>query len=256
MKIALCIPTRERPDRLKRCLETALGTAQQPDGVEIFAAIEEDDPRRQAYEELVGHFDMHLFIGKLGSSVAGWNMCVEAALAFPAVDVVHMTADDLEFQEHWDRHVREIFSCVEGPAILHYRDDYRDEARACNPFVNRAYVDGFGFLPPELKHFYSDEWLEAMGRLAGCLMYSRSVHIRHMHPKEGRAEWDATYINPRNPKRRNADNAEWEVLQERLRHSSARLLRTVQPQLRLVSSTCANSQQPSSSPSPSQPSPA
>jgi hypothetical protein len=256
VRIALCIPTRERPDRLKRCLETALGTAKRPDDIEVFAAIEGDDPRRQDYEELVGHFDMHLFAGPLGSSVAGWNTCVEAAMSFESIDVYHMTADDLEFHEGWDHHVREVFDCVEGPAILHYRDDYRDQARACNPFVNRAYAEQFGFLPPELKHFHSDEWLEAMGRLSGCLLYSPSVHIRHMHPKEGRAEWDATYLNPRNPKRRNADSAEWEVLQERLRHSSARLRRIVQPQLRLVSSTCESSQQSSPSPSASTPAPA
>lgn len=255
MKIALCVPSRERPDRLRTCLESALGTASNPDSVEIFAAVEGDDPRLGEYKALVGHFDMHLFSGKLGSSVAGWNVCAEAALAFPAIGVIHMTADDLEFQENWDWHVKEVFDCVEGPAILHYRDDYRDEARACNPFVNRAYADGFGFLPNELTHFYSDEWLEAMGRLSGCLMYSNSVHIRHMHPKEGRAAWDATYLNPRNPKRRNADNAEWEALQERLRHDSARLLRLVKPQLRLESTSCAKQSQPPLSP-PSGPLPA
>lgn len=232
-------------------LETAGDSASEPGLIKPYVAIE-----GYGYENLIDDVDMVWRRDEFGSSVAGWNAM--AALAFAdGADVVHMAADDLEYKKDWDLHVRNIFEMVDGPLILHYRDDYRDEARACNPFINRAYYESFGFLPPELRHFNSDEWLEAMGRLGGCLAYSPSVHIVHMHPKEGRAQWDDTYINPRKPKRRNADAAAWETLQERLRIESAKLRRMVKPPLRLVHS-CETPSKPESSqpPSSSEPLPA
>jgi len=253
--IALLIPSKGRPDRLRRCIETALAAAKEPGRIKLYAGIEGDE-QSDEYISMASEFDLELVLGEFGSSVAAWNALASRALHDRDTNVFHMTADDLEFHEGWDQHVREIYETFDGPWILHYRDDYRNEARACNPFVTRAYIKDYGFLPPELKHFYSDEWLEAMGRLGGCLLYSPSIHIVHMHPKEGRAEWDDTYINPRKPKRVNADAAAWEALQEKLRHESARLRRQVKPELRLVWSKCETPSEQQPSPSDFSPSPA
>lgn len=251
--IGLCCPTHKRPERLAHMLDSLRSSTGKPEDVHLVAAIDADDPCLTDYERVMASCPVSssTLIGDFNTSVKGWNSAAVEAARMGAT-VLHMTADDLEFRDGWDEHVRAVAETLDGPWIMHYRDDYRDEARVCNPFVSRAYYDGYGFLPTTVAHFHSDEWLECMGRLSGCLVYSPSLHIRHNHPKEGRASWDETYLNPRSPKRRAADASAWEGLQELLRHESAKLLRETKPSFRSVLE-CGSQRSPS--PSPSEPAP-
>ena len=252
--IGLAMPSRGRPDRCSFAIESALRHARKPEDIRVLVAVDADDPELDNYRFELARLDdnVDLLEGDFDTSVKGWNAAA-AKLHSDGADAIHMAADDLEYFKDWDEHVRAVVETMDAPWIMHYRDFYRDEARACNPFVSRSYYQEFGFLPPEVSHMHSDEWLEAMGRLSGALIYCPSLEIRHNHPKEGRASWDETYLNPRTPKRREADAAAWESIQERLRHESARLCRMVQPKPWIAACASPPTPPPPSSSSPSSP---
>lgn len=252
--IGLAMPSRGRPDRCGFAIDSALKNARKPEDIRVLVAVDADDETLPDYEKELAWFShkVSLVVGDFDTSVKGWNAAA-AKLHADGADAIHMAADDLEYFKDWDEHVRAVVETMDAPWIMHYRDFYRDEARACNPFVSRGYYQEFGFLPPEVSHMHSDEWLEAMGRLSGALIYCPSLEIRHNHPKEGRASWDETYLNPRTPKRREADAAAWEGIQERLRHESARLRRMVQPKPWIAACASSPTPPPPSSSSPSSP---
>lgn len=251
--IGLAMPSRGRPDRCLFAIESALHNATRDINIHVMVAVDADDPMLSEYERALAPIRgyAHLCSGDFNTSVKGWNAMAKHFAHQKAV-AIHMAADDLEYLPGWDEHVRAVAETMDCPWIMHYRDFYRDERRACNPFVSLSYYKEFGFLPPEVSHMHSDEWLEAMGRLSGALIYCPSLEIRHNHPKEGRADWDETYLNPRTPKRLKEDAAAWEGLQEKLRHESARLCRMVTPSFRSVPE-CGSQRSPS--PSPSEPAP-
>lgn len=257
--IGLAMPSRGRADRCSFAIDSALRHARKPEDIRVLVAVDADDETLPDYEKELAWFShkVNLIVGDFNTSVMGWNSAA-AKLHSLGADAIHMAADDLEYFDGWDSHVRAMAETLGDHWIAHYRDDYRDDRRACNPFVSRGYYQDFGFLPPELSHMHSDEWLESMGRLSGALVYCPSLHIRHNHPKEGRASWDETYLNPRKPQRIEQDAATWETLQERLRIESARLRRLVQPKPWMA--TCAplpthSQPSPSSPPSPDAPPP-
>jgi hypothetical protein len=135
--IGLALPSRKRPDRLRFALETAFNSACAPENVHVVVALDEDDPELDAYQRELSHYSHNAsaLIGTFGTSVAGWNAAAQALFERGA-NAIHMAADDLQYFNGWDIYVRALVETKGAYWIAHYKDDYRDELRACNPFVS------------------------------------------------------------------------------------------------------------------------
>ena len=214
--IDLLCPSHRRPERLKKMYESAKDTATFPNEVMIWTLLEPNDPFLKDYE------NQHCFDGLIvpslpvGNAAQAWNRLSQVSQG----SIVHMTADDLVFlSKGWDMLLRDAFFGYPWRCI-HYRDDYKNEEMALNPFVSRTWVTTLGYIHKDLQHFYSDTWFEDIARRAGVLHYLPEVHIRQEHPKLGTAEWDTTYLKNRVPARRAHDQRVWdETSEERQRLS-------------------------------------
>lgn len=189
MKIGLYVPTRGRPDKLSRCIDSAYATASQPEKVEVIAYRDADDPSYDGAE-----FRCTFVTGPRTMLSKCWNACYSVGDA----DIVMHCGDDLVFRsEGWDDMVRNAFAAIEDRiAFVYGRDGAHDEALGTHGFLSREWVEAVGYMvPPLFSHDYNDTWLHEVGRRIGRAVYLPDLFTEHMHYFWGKAERDQTYAD-------------------------------------------------------------
>jgi hypothetical protein len=208
--IDLLVPSFGRPERFLKMARSAREQASVPASVKIHLFLEPDDSRLREYLDTRAFDKVYVPSSHWGAAAPARNFLAGASEG----SIVHMTADDLVFHtKGWDNVVRDAMFGYPW-RVLHYRDDYKNEEMALNPFVSRTWVEKLGYIHPGFQHFYSDTWFEDIARRAGVLHYRPDLHIAQEHPKLGTAEWDATYTKNRKPERMQNDRRVWEETSE------------------------------------------
>lgn len=208
--IDLLCPSFGRPQRFLKMAKSAKEQASVPESVRIYLFLEPDDPTLQEYLSLNAADFVCVPRERFGAAAPAWNFLAGASQG----SILHMTADDLVFRtKGWDNVVRDAMLGYPW-RVLHYRDDYKNEEMALNPFISRTWYTHLGYIHPQLKHFYSDTWFEDIARRAGVLHYREDLHIQQEHPKLGTAAWDETYRKNRDPERVAHDRRVWEETTE------------------------------------------
>lgn len=190
----LIVPSYGRPDRLRVMIDSANETAATPPNIRPI--IEQYDPLREIYQHR-----WIVYVGDFGTSSAAW-LAGFAALRNINFHIAHMAADDLVYiTPKWDER---IFAAMPpGKAwVVQHKDNLRDDKQFCTPFMSREFLELCDFQPwsPELKHFYTDTWIEDVARRANCWTYCDDVLIEQRHWKNKLAPNDATYARPRDGK--------------------------------------------------------
>lgn len=199
MKIAILTPSRGRPENMRRLFRSAKETAAQPNFVQIWLAVDWEDPTREGYlhaEDLSGRTSDICWTSFFGNAVNAWNSLYRGS----AAEIVMMGADDIVFEtKGWDDRFRDELA-KDPLQVLYYKDNFRDEAQACNPVTTRQFFRKAGlpfYIYPELRHMYADTWIEDIAKRAGKLKYLPDVTIPQLHFKNGMAPMDATYARVR-----------------------------------------------------------
>ena len=82
--ISVLIPTRARPEKFRRCIESILSTASRPERIELIVRMDDDDDQSKTWSDGVDgrKCEAHLIIGpRLGHSRHGemyWQMATRA----------------------------------------------------------------------------------------------------------------------------------------------------------------------------------
>ena len=186
--ISVLCPTRQRPDSVKRLLDSIAMTAATTK-VEVVFRTDDDSP-----------LDMNLAQSSRITEVRGpritlsqmWNEAYAASRG----EIVMQCGDDIVFRTHgWDERVRQEFAAVPDHIALVYGNDLLQGANlATHGFVHHTWVDTLGyFTPPYFSCDYGDAWLHELGVLTGRLRYMADVVTEHMHPSAGKALWDLSH---------------------------------------------------------------
>jgi hypothetical protein len=71
-------------------------------------------------------------------------------------------------------------------------------------------IKALGFMaPPAMRHLYLDNFWKELGEAVGGLVYLPDVIIEHLHPVNGKAEWDERYRAVNAPDKDAADRQAW-----------------------------------------------
>jgi hypothetical protein len=187
--ISILVPTRGRPDGVRRLVTSARETA---DGVPQFVFyVDDDDP---ASQEVVVELECDLVVGPRIVLSEMWNRCWEYA----TFDVAMHCGDDIVFRSNaWDTHVVEAFDRYpDRIALVHGRDGFQHPTRgvATHSFLHRNWVETLGyFVPPYFSSDYNDTWLTELAETVGRRVYVEEIFTEHMHPIAGKGEWDQTH---------------------------------------------------------------
>lgn len=206
--MAVIVPTRGRPANAAR-LATAFRETDALHAVPVFVA-DWNDPELDNYRELLenGH------IPRLMISQQGAGMC--SALNYAAVryaevyEAVGFMGDDhLPRTLGWDDRVLDALDSLE-PRIVYGNDLLQGPNLPTAVFMQSRTINAMGMMAPvAMRHLYLDNFWKELGERLGGLVYLPDVIIEHLHPVNGKAEWDDRYRAVNAPEVDQGDRSEW-----------------------------------------------
>lgn len=186
--ISLLVPSRGRPDNIKRLWQSAVHTAEDPGGLELVVRLDLDDPMRNLYP------CCHTYI--VGDRIVlseMWNECWQAARG----PIFWHGGDDVTFNTPgWDRMVSEAFDRhPDGIAFVHGDDlGGKGDQLGTHGFVRHEWTDVVGtFTPPYFSSDYNDLWFNDVADALGRRVFLADVVTEHHHPAFEKAPWDQTH---------------------------------------------------------------
>lgn len=189
--ISVLLPTRGRPDNVRRLLDSAFQTAETE--VEFVVYLDDDDPTRHRTKDVLARGAQATWVeGPRVVLSEMWNRCWEHA----RFDVAMHCGDDIVFRtDSWDVRVLEEFERRSDRIVLvHGRDGFQDANLGTHSFLHRRWIEALGyFVPPYFSSDYNDLWLTEVADALGRRVYLPDVYTEHMHPVVGKGTWDQTH---------------------------------------------------------------
>ena len=156
MRFSLLIPSRERPEMLKKLLIGLRATTKNIDEVEILVKIDNDDPKIQEYRNSLKNigFRVRVFIEDRNPNLSEeyYNFMAKKASG----DYIWALNDDIEVisEDFWDEYIENIVEKhqIKGK-IAYFNIGVRGHSQVLFspfPMVSRETVDAFGYLHNKL----------------------------------------------------------------------------------------------------------
>lgn len=189
--ISLLLPSRLRPENVRRMVKSALDTADNPKDIEIIVRLDSDDPTADDLMENPPS-QTRVFVGERGVLSEMWNECY----ALSKGNILMHCGDDIIFRtKRWDSVVKDTFKEYPDNIVFVFGND--DSPHNGNfgthGFIHRKWAETVGyFVPPYFSSDFNDTWLNDVAKAIG-----RHHHIQilteHMHPDFNKAELDQTH---------------------------------------------------------------
>jgi hypothetical protein len=204
--LLVIVPTRGRPDNIRRVIEAWDATGAWDDA-ELLVARDADDPEAGRYvwsrtgvREMI-YDEWQPMVAKLDrTAAAAGGRWAPFALGFAGDDHLPRTPG-------WARRYLEALAEL-GTGIV-YGDDLLQGQRLPTQWAMTAdIVHTLGrMVPAPVEHLYCDNAVMALGQSVGCIRYLSDVVIEHVHPVAGRAPLDDQYrrVNAPDQYRRDHD---------------------------------------------------
>lgn len=200
--ISILLPTRNRPDNLRRLIKSIQETADDKKDIEMVVYIDNDD---KSYDQEswgdVGGPRVQTVKGERIILSKMWNVCYEKAQG----PIYMHCGDDIIFRTPgWDTVVKETFDNQGDKILFVHGDDGGGNGKnfGTHGFLHKNWVDVVGyFVPPYYVSDYNDTHLNEVANLISRRIYV-DILTEHMHPAFGKAEYDITH-NERLERHRN-----------------------------------------------------
>ena len=182
--ISVLFPTRNRPNSVRRVIETAQETSQFDN--EFLAYVDEDDTS----EQVPG-------VTYIQGPRIVLSQTFNELYKHANNNVIMFCSDDVAFRTNcWDLAVINSFP-NDGIAFVHGDDGVNGDKFGTHGFLRREWIDTVGYvLPPYFSADYADNWINALADSIGRRIYIPYM-FEHMHPSLGKAEVDQTFKETR-----------------------------------------------------------
>lgn len=191
--ISLIVPTRCRPDQLRRFLDSIAATAYHPEQIEVILVIDHDDPVTLTVAQ--PRLSLRHVVGPPRRTMGELN---RAGYAVSTGDFVMLLNDDVIVRTcGWDAVVRECIHRFPDPFVLIHVNDTLIRQHLCVfPLVSREFCElAGGICPAEYRRYRIDDHIEDVFNILAALGVKRTVHLPDVvfehanaveHPTAGR----------------------------------------------------------------------
>jgi len=193
-KLTIIVPSRGRPHLMERLLEswkrTTLGHSRivmvlDGDDHHHYNEVHDKYIKEPGLELAVIFGERQLLTSKLNSFALDWEKQGSIGVGFMGDDCVFMTPG-------WELPIIDWLENNEG--ICYGNDLLQGENLPNNVFIHVNIIKSLGFMaPPELKHYYIDNYWKDLGLRLAKIHYFENVVIEHRHWSNGKEAKDATY---------------------------------------------------------------
>ena len=176
--ISLLCPTRERADRCKLMIESALQTSHDARNVEILLYVDQDDPELQKYRQ---EFSDCLWTGPTQPVGHCWNILANRCKG----DYLRLTNDDEIFHTTgWDTKLSEAHKKAfpDEIGIVFCKDGIQNGSLCAFPMMSRRVYEIWGcFCPQVFEFFFHDTCISDIMKRINRIHYVPDVFIEHRH---------------------------------------------------------------------------
>jgi tetratricopeptide (TPR) repeat protein len=185
-RISLLHATRGRWSKAINAMSLWLGRASNPEAVEHWFAIDEDDAESREklsrFRCVIGSSD--------GYSVGAWNAAAKVATG----DILIQIADDFEPPLGWDKSILDALGGdLFAPKVLRVSDGIREDGLITMAIVTRRWYEAHGLFDEAFRNVYSDNDLTQRAQKANAIIDAKHLVFQHVHPLGGKVSMDATY---------------------------------------------------------------
>ncbi len=226
---SLIVPTRGRPEQLRRFLDSIARTTHRPESLEIVLVLDADDSASHA----VTHSRLTLVrvVGEPGRTMGELNA---AGYEASRGQYVMLLNDDVIARTRgWDRIARRCLKLFPDPYVLIHVNDTLMRHHLCTfPLVSREYCElAGGICPREYRRYRIDDHIEDAFNMLALLGVRRTVYLpdvvfEHMnaveHPTAGR-------VYEANPDVLAEDAPLFDALLPERKELTLRILQKIQP---------------------------
>ncbi len=201
MNIGILCPTRERVEKCKLMIESALDNAAQPNNVHIVLRLDSSDfENHEGYKKLIRPGIDRVLIGPSICLSTLWNQCYNEIENF--TDINLQGNDDIKFEsQDWDNKIKEGAELHPKGIGIQYANDLNQNGQlATFSFITKKWTEILGsFVVEGYAHDYCDTTATYIGmnlRQLGypnCFIYREDVILNHLHHSFGKSEFDSVY---------------------------------------------------------------
>ncbi|MBI5235165.1 MAG: glycosyltransferase [Deltaproteobacteria bacterium] len=168
IKFSFLMPTRNRPDLVRRFFQSLADTTAFPEFIEVVLAADEDDMESQAITE--HRFRLTRVVTPKGANMGELNRaCYQASKG----RYVCLINDDVIVRTRaWDRAVYNVFARFDDDVALIHTNDLMFEEKLCTfPILSRIACDAIGVCPAQYRRYRIDDHIYDT--------YNMLAHIGH-----------------------------------------------------------------------------
>jgi hypothetical protein len=200
--ISLLLPTRGRPELVKRLFQSIVEMTSILDKIEVILYVDDDDVSSHGLD--TQEFRIVRIVGPKLSMGAYNSACLKKAQG----DVIILVNDDMVIRTSgWDDCIRSLHAEFEDQVYLGYANDLFKKERFCTfPIISRHTCELLNDPYPSIyrRAFIDVHLFDIFKRLqkAGFdrIRYYDDLIFEHLHYRTGKAPYDETYGNARSGK--------------------------------------------------------
>jgi hypothetical protein len=218
--LAVVVPTRGRPDNIRRLVDAWTETNAW-EVATLVLAVDADDPKYPAYDRLhyrreedfalVVHETWAPMVDKLNKTALAVARS-QGIFADQGYSAVGFAGDDhVPVTRDWaQRYVTELRKL--GTGMVHGDDGFQGASLASEWAVTCDAVRELGaMVPVPVEHMYCDNAMMDLYGAAGMMRYLPDVQIEHRHPLAGKASLDKQYVRVNSSEQYARDSATYEA---------------------------------------------
>ena len=196
MIFSILTPTRNRPEKCERFIQSIKKTTREHGRVELLFYIDNDDPSMGEYRKIeevytTNFLRIKMLEGPAKSVSKSWNDIA----AISNGDYLIMGNDDLVYaSDGWDNKLEGHLSKLDDPYYMCWVNDNINGNKHCAfPIISREWYETVDYFAPGVFHFgYNDTWVFDIAKRISRHKYFSDILVEHRHFSHHPSERDDT----------------------------------------------------------------
>ena len=196
MIFSILTPTRNRPEKCERFIQSIKRTTREHGRVELLFYIDNDDPSMGKYRKIeevytTNFLRIKMLEGPAKSVSKSWNDIASISNG----DYLIMGNDDLVYAtDSWDNKLESHLSQLDDPYYMCWVNDNINGNKHCAfPIISREWYETVDYFAPGVFHFgYNDTWVFDIAKRISRHKYFSDILVEHRHFSHHPSERDDT----------------------------------------------------------------
>ncbi len=197
MSIGIILPSRGRPDGLKRSL-VSLNNNTASTKLKVYVYLDSNDSELETYKNTLDEFVniVDLTIGPPIGVPRSFNLLASKVnekyiMMFNDDLIINTFSWDTIFMEKVDNIFDEIF-------VAFFNDHININRHAAFPIISKKWFDSVGYSSNKLIFQHNDTWIFSLGVMLNRVIFFEDLHLQHNHGYVKREYLDKTFKLNRN----------------------------------------------------------